>query len=137
MRHTRSPLVNELVPISEFWDSKKVVSKLRSAYRCLNDLLVSEPLFHCHWCQFMCIKTHSIASPPCVATIKLVELHNRPNKNSVVMMKTLPTMKLSSKEVNKSPLFSKKWSTLYVLSSFLFLSVAYYHYVNCNVSRFA
>ncbi|RVX01446.1 DNA mismatch repair protein MSH6 [Vitis vinifera] len=44
MRHTRSPLVNELVPISEFWDSKKTVSEIRSVYRCFNDLSVSGSL---------------------------------------------------------------------------------------------
>lgn len=44
MRHTRSPLVNELAPISEFWDSKKTVSELKNVYRCFNDALVSEPL---------------------------------------------------------------------------------------------
>ncbi|KAL6331618.1 hypothetical protein AAG906_011558 [Vitis piasezkii] len=44
MRHIRSPLVNELVPISEFWDSKKTVSEIRSVYRCFNDLSVSGSL---------------------------------------------------------------------------------------------
>lgn len=44
MRHTRSPLVNELVPISEFWDSKKTVSEIRSVYRCFHDLSVSGSL---------------------------------------------------------------------------------------------
>lgn len=44
MRHTRNPLVNELVPISEFWDSEKTVSEIRSFYRCHHEVSVSGSL---------------------------------------------------------------------------------------------
>ena len=44
MRHTRNPLVNELVPISEFWDSKKTVSELKNIFSCFNDSSVSGSL---------------------------------------------------------------------------------------------
>ncbi|GAV87389.1 MutS_V domain-containing protein/MutS_I domain-containing protein/MutS_II domain-containing protein/MutS_IV domain-containing protein/MutS_III domain-containing protein [Cephalotus follicularis] len=32
MRHTRNPLVNELVPLLEFWDAKKTVCELETIY---------------------------------------------------------------------------------------------------------
>ncbi|KAK9282095.1 hypothetical protein L1049_005007 [Liquidambar formosana] len=40
-RHTRSPLVNELVPSLEFWDAKKTVCEVKSIYRRINDQSVS------------------------------------------------------------------------------------------------
>ncbi|KAJ9171734.1 hypothetical protein P3X46_015053 [Hevea brasiliensis] len=33
LRHTRNPLVNELVPISEFWDSEKTVCEVKAIYK--------------------------------------------------------------------------------------------------------
>ncbi|CAL5437422.1 unnamed protein product [Camellia sinensis] len=32
LRHTRSPLVNELVPLSEFWDAEKTVCEVKAIY---------------------------------------------------------------------------------------------------------
>lgn len=32
-RHTRNPLVNELVPFSEFWDADKAISEVTSIYQ--------------------------------------------------------------------------------------------------------
>ena len=40
MRHIRSPLDDELVPISKFWYFKRTIYELSSAYRSRNDLLV-------------------------------------------------------------------------------------------------
>ncbi|CAN6558760.1 unnamed protein product [Malus baccata var. baccata] len=40
IRHTRSPLVNELVPLSEFWDAERTVQEVRSTYRHADDQLV-------------------------------------------------------------------------------------------------
>ncbi|XP_077230446.1 MUTS homolog 6 [Tasmannia lanceolata] len=48
MKHTRSPLVNDLVPFLEFWDAEKTVDEVRNIYRlfangigsgCLPDIL--------------------------------------------------------------------------------------------------
>lgn len=39
-RHTRSPLVNELVPLSEFWDAEKTISELTAFYRHMDEHLV-------------------------------------------------------------------------------------------------
>ncbi|XP_057782207.1 DNA mismatch repair protein MSH6 [Salvia miltiorrhiza] len=36
-RHTRNPLVNELVPFSEFWDADKTISEVTSIYQRLDD----------------------------------------------------------------------------------------------------
>ncbi|XP_052202535.1 DNA mismatch repair protein MSH6 [Diospyros lotus] len=33
MRHTRNPLVNELVPLLEFWDGEKTVCEIKAIYR--------------------------------------------------------------------------------------------------------
>lgn len=44
MRHTRSPLVNELVPCSEFWDAEKTVHEVKSVYECASDNSVSGSL---------------------------------------------------------------------------------------------
>ncbi|KAF8387740.1 hypothetical protein HHK36_026394 [Tetracentron sinense] len=44
LRHTRSPLVNDLVPLLEFWDADKTVGELRSIYRHLKDQPVSGSL---------------------------------------------------------------------------------------------
>lgn len=38
LKHTRNPLVNELVPIVEFWDADKTVDQLRRIYRHNNDV---------------------------------------------------------------------------------------------------
>ncbi|KAL5863022.1 hypothetical protein ACOSQ3_000536 [Xanthoceras sorbifolium] len=32
MRHTRNPLVNELVPLAEFWDAEKTVEEIKTLY---------------------------------------------------------------------------------------------------------
>ncbi|KAJ4956317.1 hypothetical protein NE237_013100 [Protea cynaroides] len=37
MRHTRSPLVNDLVPVMEFWDSEKTIVEARKIYKQLKD----------------------------------------------------------------------------------------------------
>lgn len=36
-RHTRNPLVNELVPLSEFWDAEKTISEVKNLYQRLNN----------------------------------------------------------------------------------------------------
>nr|GMD26782.1 DNA mismatch repair protein MSH6 [Ipomoea batatas] len=36
-RHTRNPLVNELVPLSEFWDAEKTISEVKNMYKRLNN----------------------------------------------------------------------------------------------------
>lgn len=36
-RHTRNPLVNELVPFSEFWDADKTISEVTRIYQHLGD----------------------------------------------------------------------------------------------------
>lgn len=36
-RHTRNPLVNELVPFSEFWNAEKTISEVTSIYQRLGD----------------------------------------------------------------------------------------------------
>ncbi|KAB2616323.1 DNA mismatch repair protein MSH6 [Pyrus ussuriensis x Pyrus communis] len=41
IRHTRSPLVNELVPVLEFMDAERTVQEVRSIYRRADDQLVS------------------------------------------------------------------------------------------------
>ncbi|PQQ15074.1 DNA mismatch repair protein MSH6 [Prunus yedoensis var. nudiflora] len=41
LRHTRSPLVNELVPLLEFWDAERTAQEIRRIYRCTVDQLVS------------------------------------------------------------------------------------------------
>ncbi|KAK2649644.1 hypothetical protein Ddye_017133 [Dipteronia dyeriana] len=33
MRHTRNPLVNELVPLAEFWDAEKTVEEIKTIYK--------------------------------------------------------------------------------------------------------
>nr|AAT67045.1 DNA mismatch repair protein [Petunia x hybrida] len=33
LRHTRNPLVNELVPLSEFWDAERTISEVKRIYR--------------------------------------------------------------------------------------------------------
>ncbi|EXB28598.1 DNA mismatch repair protein Msh6-1 [Morus notabilis] len=42
LRHTRSPLVNELVPVLEFWDAEKTVREVKSIYECASDQSVSK-----------------------------------------------------------------------------------------------
>ncbi|KAA3458880.1 DNA mismatch repair protein MSH6 isoform X2 [Gossypium australe] len=37
VRHTRTPLVNELVPTAEFWDADKTVHEVKTIYKCIND----------------------------------------------------------------------------------------------------
>ncbi|XP_065860345.1 DNA mismatch repair protein MSH6 [Euphorbia lathyris] len=37
LRHTRSPLVNELLPLSEFWDAEKTVCELKTSYKHMNN----------------------------------------------------------------------------------------------------
>ncbi|XP_062083571.1 DNA mismatch repair protein MSH6 [Humulus lupulus] len=41
MRHTRSPLVNELVPDLEFWDAEKTIHEVKSIYERASDQSVS------------------------------------------------------------------------------------------------
>ncbi|BFG43493.1 hypothetical protein CerSpe_297670 [Prunus speciosa] len=41
LRHTRSPLVNELVPLLEFWDAERTAQEIRCIYRCTVGQLVS------------------------------------------------------------------------------------------------
>nr|XP_016507671.1 PREDICTED: DNA mismatch repair protein MSH6-like [Nicotiana tabacum] len=33
LRHTRNPLVNELVPVSEFWDAERTICEVKAIYR--------------------------------------------------------------------------------------------------------
>lgn len=40
-RHTRSPLVNELVPLVEFWDAEKTVHEVKNFYKHAMDKSVS------------------------------------------------------------------------------------------------
>ncbi|KAK7259232.1 hypothetical protein RIF29_24833 [Crotalaria pallida] len=42
LKHTRKPLVNELVPIVEFWDADKTVDQLKRIYRHTNDICVED-----------------------------------------------------------------------------------------------
>ncbi|KAL6978281.1 hypothetical protein U1Q18_019950 [Sarracenia purpurea var. burkii] len=44
VRHTRSPLVNELVPLLEFWDAEKTVCEVKAIYRCINEKSISPPM---------------------------------------------------------------------------------------------
>ncbi|KAJ6941380.1 hypothetical protein NC651_007233 [Populus alba x Populus x berolinensis] len=44
VRHTRNPLVNELAPLSEFWDAEKTVQEVKTIYKHIGDLLASGPL---------------------------------------------------------------------------------------------
>ncbi|KAJ4727792.1 DNA mismatch repair protein [Melia azedarach] len=44
MRHTRNPLVNELVPISEFWDAEKTVQEIKNSFKCIIDQSASASL---------------------------------------------------------------------------------------------
>ena len=39
--HTRCPLVNELVPLSEFWDAEQTVSEVKSVYRRFHEQSIS------------------------------------------------------------------------------------------------
>ncbi|XP_020234813.1 DNA mismatch repair protein MSH6 [Cajanus cajan] len=41
-KHTRNPLVNELVPIVEFWDADKTVDQLKKIYGNTNDVSVED-----------------------------------------------------------------------------------------------
>lgn len=41
LRHTRSPLINELVPTLEFWDAEKTVCKVKSIYRHIDNQSVA------------------------------------------------------------------------------------------------
>ncbi|RAL49223.1 hypothetical protein DM860_014441 [Cuscuta australis] len=40
LRHTRSPLVNDLIPLSEFWDAEKTISEVKTMYQRLNNTTV-------------------------------------------------------------------------------------------------
>ncbi|PRQ21660.1 putative DNA mismatch repair protein MutS [Rosa chinensis] len=42
LRHTRSPLVNELVPLLEFWDAERTVCEVKSIYSCADDSHMEE-----------------------------------------------------------------------------------------------
>ncbi|TKY61722.1 DNA mismatch repair protein MSH6 [Spatholobus suberectus] len=42
LKHTRNPLVNELVPIVEFWDADKTVDQLKRIYGNTNDVSVED-----------------------------------------------------------------------------------------------
>lgn len=44
VRHTRNPLVNELAPLSEFWDAEKTVQEVKTIYKHIGDLSASGPL---------------------------------------------------------------------------------------------
>lgn len=43
-RHTRSPLINELVPLSEFWDAEKTISELTAFYSHMNEHETNLPI---------------------------------------------------------------------------------------------
>ncbi|KAF9607275.1 hypothetical protein IFM89_033482 [Coptis chinensis] len=42
LRHTRNPLVNDLTPLSEFWDANRTVKEIRDIYKRLKDQFVLE-----------------------------------------------------------------------------------------------
>ncbi|XAR61404.1 hypothetical protein NMG60_11035096 [Bertholletia excelsa] len=44
LRHTRNPLVNELVPLLEFWNSEKTVGEVKAVYRRIHQQLVEADL---------------------------------------------------------------------------------------------
>ncbi|XP_073263557.1 DNA mismatch repair protein MSH6-like [Populus alba] len=44
VRHTRNPLVNELAPLSGFWDAEKTVQEVKTIYKHIGDLSASGPL---------------------------------------------------------------------------------------------
>ncbi|KAG6785308.1 hypothetical protein POTOM_011038 [Populus tomentosa] len=44
VRHTRNPLVNELAPLSEFWDAEKTIQEVKTIYKHIGDLSASGPL---------------------------------------------------------------------------------------------
>lgn len=37
LRHTRNPLVNELLPLSEFWDAEKTICEVKAIYRLIGN----------------------------------------------------------------------------------------------------
>ncbi|MCD7449438.1 DNA mismatch repair protein msh6 [Datura stramonium] len=41
LRHTRNPLVNELVPLSEFWDAERTICEVKGLYRNVSSSLLS------------------------------------------------------------------------------------------------
>ncbi|KAL5699852.1 DNA mismatch repair protein msh6 [Ranunculus cassubicifolius] len=43
-RHTRSPLINELVPLSEFWDADRTVDEVKEIYRRIKDQHIPGPV---------------------------------------------------------------------------------------------
>ncbi|XP_019419556.1 PREDICTED: DNA mismatch repair protein MSH6-like isoform X1 [Lupinus angustifolius] len=47
LKHTRNPLVNELVPIVEFWDADITVDQLKKFYRHTNDVRTEEDSLDC------------------------------------------------------------------------------------------
>ncbi|KAG5086935.1 hypothetical protein JHK82_054332 [Glycine max] len=47
LKHTRNPLVNELVPIVEFWDADKTVDQLKRIYGNSNDVSVNNNELDC------------------------------------------------------------------------------------------
>ncbi|KAL5135742.1 DNA mismatch repair protein MSH6 [Glycine soja] len=47
LKHTRNPLLNELVPIVEFWDADKTVDKLKRIYGKTNDVSVNDNELDC------------------------------------------------------------------------------------------
>lgn len=47
LRHTRNPLVNELVPLLEFWDAEKTVCEVKSTYSRADDSQMEEDGFSC------------------------------------------------------------------------------------------
>ncbi|CAK7348409.1 unnamed protein product [Dovyalis caffra] len=44
VRHTRNPLINELAPLSEFWDAEKTVLAVKTIYKHIGDHSASGPL---------------------------------------------------------------------------------------------
>lgn len=47
VKHTRNPLVNELIPIVEFWDADKTLDQLKRIYRHTNDASVEDSGVDC------------------------------------------------------------------------------------------
>ncbi|KAL3517379.1 hypothetical protein ACH5RR_019968 [Cinchona calisaya] len=41
LQHTRNPLINELLPLSEFWDAKKTISEVNCIYQRVNSQICS------------------------------------------------------------------------------------------------
>uniref|UniRef100_A0A2P2JZX2 DNA mismatch repair protein n=3 Tax=Rhizophora mucronata TaxID=61149 RepID=A0A2P2JZX2_RHIMU len=51
MRHTRNPLVNDLLSLSEFWDAETTVREVKTIYKRIRNESASEPLSETDLCR--------------------------------------------------------------------------------------